>query len=203
MTDKGQTEKSTEDDLTKQLSNIAPPVNGLAEATNIAPECKALSANSELGDQIVASPSVIVSADPQSPPTLIPATDSSTTRPTKGGIAYPFSLKVGCAAGEDANASTLTLQSMTITTPPAVDAPHQDKELGTFFPVTETINDQILKERPAVERYFTAPGAGLFSDGTAQTATSSEEKTERPPVERFETAQEDLSTLANATYKAK
>jgi len=43
--------------------------------------------------------------------TVVPPTDTNTTRPFRGGIAYPFSLRVKGQEGE-VNASTVTLQSV-------------------------------------------------------------------------------------------
>lgn len=207
MTDKGQANASLEN-LTKQLSNIAPPVPGLAEATVIAPERKASPLPSPAAvSSPLASPGIVVSDDPQSPATLIPATDGSSTRPTKGGIAYPFSLKVDGIAGMSSNASMVTLDSVNITTPPAVDVPQSEKELGSMPTVTATTQDlettEPAQERPTVERFYTAgAGAGLFSSGAPPEKVEAAEKVERPPVERFETAQEDLSTLAASNGKA-
>lgn len=63
-------------------------------------------------------------------------------------------------------------------------------------------SDQVETERPGVEQYFTAaPGAGLFSSGVQQDQVGDAEKVERPPVERFETAQEDLNTVPASTGK--
>lgn len=193
VTDKGQANASL-GNLTKQLSNIAPPVPGLADATVIAPERKA---------SPLASPGIVVSDDPQSPATLIPATDGSSTRPTKGGIAYPFSLKVDGVAGMSSNASMVTLDSVNITTPPAVDVPQSEKELGSIPAVTEATKELETTERPTTERFYTAgAGAGLFSSGAPLENVEAAEKIERPPVERFETAQEDLNTLAASNGKA-
>ncbi|KAF1953702.1 alpha/beta-hydrolase [Byssothecium circinans] len=133
----------------EELLHIAPPTPGLAEATVIAPERKASalpSPMSEFSSMGAPTPTIVFSADgeeqrPQSPETLIPGTDTLSTRPTRGGVAYPFRLKVE-GDEKNANASTLTLQSVDIKTP------------------------------------------GI-------------EEPERPGFERFETAQEDLSTLAN------
>jgi hypothetical protein len=216
VTDRGQANTSFEN-----LSHMAPSIPGVAEATRIAPERKASplpSPTSELNDpdsRTFSAPGIVTSDHPQSPATLIPATDGSSTRPTKGGIAYPFSLKVDGVAGVGSNASMLTLDSVGITTPPAVDVPQSEKELGAIDPVLEqakqetTIDVPEVAERPAAERFFTAgtgaglftgTGAGLFSDGV-QPDKAETETVERPPVERFETAHEDLSTLAAANGK--
>jgi hypothetical protein len=202
VTDKGQASVSLEN-----LSNIAPPVPGLAEATRIAPERKASplpSPTNELSSPSFPPPNVVVSDHPGSPATLIPATDGSSTRPTKGGIAYPFSLKVD--DGQDANASMVTLQSVGITTPPAVDLVQVEKELGaqsapaegSIIPAAAT--STVEKDKPGVERFYTA-GAGLFSSGAKPDEVEGAEKVQRPSVERFETAQEDLSALAGAQAK--
>jgi hypothetical protein len=214
VTDKGQTEVPM-DDLSKIVS-VGP---GFAEATTLAPERSASplpSLRSELGSPSLPPPGIVVSDNPMSADTLIPASDTLSTRPTAGGIAYPFSLKVDGPEGKDVNASTLTLASVNITTPPAVDAPHAEKQLGSMMlatepapviisapAVSESVNEQLLKEeRPGVERFETAAngsGAGLFSDGVQGEREKKEMvKTGRPPVERFETAREDLGMLARA-----
>jgi hypothetical protein len=87
----------------------------------------------------------------------------------------------------------MTLDSVGITTPPAVDVAYAEKELGAA--------NLEKTERPAVERFYTAaPGAGLFSSGVMPDEVEGVEKV-RPGVERFETAQEDLSMLAKADEK--
>lgn len=202
VTDKGQMGASS-DALTKEASHIAPLVPGMAEATVIAPERKASPLPSLLNDADSAgrtAPGIVVSANPDSPPTVIPATDGSTARPTKGGIAYPFSLKVGGSDGR--NASTLTLESMNITTPPALEELQQEKGLGCFS-TAQTDEDRAVKERPVVERFFTAaPSAELSDDSQARNASGDIGRNQRPPVERFETAQEDLNTLNDTAEKA-
>ena len=154
---------------------------------------------------------------PQSPPTLIPATDTLSTRPTRGGVAYPFSLKVD-GQERDVNASTVTLQSMSLQSP---GIEHEGKELttangvvgekmsinstdgvgahvdGDEMRVEETVNEKPADEangepqRPGTERFLTAATTallyGIGDDG--------EERVERPGVERFETAREDLATV--------
>ncbi|KAI4950325.1 hypothetical protein J4E91_004982 [Alternaria rosae] len=197
VTDQGQTGLPMDD-----LSKIDLPTPGLADATTLAPERSASplpSPTSELSEPGV-PPNIIVSDNPENSSTIIPETDTLTTRPTAGGIAYPFSLKVDGPDGKDVNASTLTLASVNITTPPAVDVDSEEKQLGSMVPVGESVNEQVLnEERPGVERYFTAgTGAGLFSSGVPEEKVGDVEKVERPPVERFETAHDDLSTIAAA-----
>jgi hypothetical protein len=108
--------------------------------------------------------------------------------------------------GQDANASMVTLQSVGITTPPATDLVQVEKELGAqSTPVERSIipamaTSTVEKDRPGVERFYTA-GAGLFSSGAKPDEVEGADKAQRPPVERFETAQEDLSTLAGAQAK--
>jgi hypothetical protein len=200
VTDRGQTGLPMDD-----LSKIGLPAPGLADATPLAPECSASPLPSPMSEvsEPGLSPTIIVSDNPENSSTVIPATDTLTTRPTAGGIAYPFSLKVDGPDGKDVNASTLTLASVNITTPPAGEDA-EEKQLGSMEPGTESVNEQVLKEdRPGVERYFTAGnGAGLFSSGVPEEKVEDVEKVERPPVERFETAHDDLSTLA-ATNGAK
>jgi len=194
VTDKGQTGLPL-DDLSKIKIDL--PTPGLADATTLAPERSASplpspTSTSELSQPGIGmgmGPNIIVSDNPDNSSTIIPETDTLTTRPTAGGIAYPFSLKVDGPDGRDVNASTLTLASLNVATPPAVDGGDEGgKQLGSMVPGGESVNEQVLKEeRPGVERFFTAgAGAGLFSDGVV------DEKVERPGVERFETANDGL-----------
>jgi hypothetical protein len=86
----------------------------------------------------------------------------------------------------------ITLDSVGITTPPAVDVPQSEKELGHMNgmvePSAETVETPAA-ERPEMERFYTSgTGAGLFNDGVPA---------ERPGVERFVTANEDLNMLAS------
>jgi hypothetical protein len=176
--------------------------------------------------ELVQTPGVIVSDEPTSPPTIVPDTDGTSTRPSKGGIAYPFSLKVN-GQGHRANASTVTLQSVNIMTPPAVEeskqlgdaliiptidgetvmtpaAVHETKQLGDALATPAVEADPIL---PTSGQFSTdAPGAGLFSDQwvpATPAAESVETPTlERPGVERFGTAYEDLNVLQDADKKA-
>jgi len=204
VTDVGQTGAST-DDLVR-LNSLAPPVPGLAEATRIAPERKPSNLDhgnepSNLGVSTpgVTAPGIVVedSSRPQSPETLIPATDTLSTRPTRGGIAYPFRLKVD-GENRDVNASTLTLQSVNVETPRAEEFDEGATAGTTDNPVeraAEKDNDESKEERPGVERFFTASAGEISAskDGDA------EEKEERPGMERFETAQQDLTTISNET----
>ncbi|KAL5114505.1 hypothetical protein ACEQ8H_007595 [Pleosporales sp. CAS-2024a] len=142
-----------------------------------------------------ARPGMVVSSDDaDSPATLIPATDGSSTRPTKGGIAYPFSLRL---AGKDANASMVTLNSVGITTPRAIDGPHSEKELGAIGSMDGEVRRHSLEERRIImTEHFSpdAPGAGLFSNGV-EAAQKECGSVERPQVERFVTAPEDVKGL--------
>lgn len=221
VTDRGQINKSEDDleKLSREFSRVAPPSSGLAEATMIAPE----RSHSGLPPQMTAPAEttgaetlgIIISDEPTSPPTVVPETDGTSTRPSKGGVAYPFSLKVD-GQGHRANASTVTLQSVQIMTPPAVEqdkqlfddtvltpaAVHESKQLGDALATPHIAADPIL---PSNKQYFDAPGAGLFSGQWQPASPAAEAETpalERPGFERFETAQEDLSTLANAEKKA-
>lgn len=188
VTDQGQTGASIED-----LSKTVPPLPTLAQASAPASKRQASplpSPTIELSSPHFPEPDVIVSDNPLSPVTLIPATDTLSTRPTKGGIAYPFSLKVG-GEGKDVNASTLTLQSINITTPLAVDV-LEDKQLEAMDAHAGSSD----------ERSFTAaPGATVISSKVEENAVVAAEKIERPPVERFETAQEDLNLIAITNKK--
>ncbi|KAF2269654.1 alpha/beta-hydrolase [Lojkania enalia] len=166
VTDRGQIRTSQED-----LSSLAPPNPNLAEATVIAPERSASPLPSPHSDII---PSIAVEdlSRPQSPKTLIPTTDGLSTRPTCGGIAYPFTLRVG-GEGREINASTVTLQSV------SVESPGVSDENKKFL-------DDGLRKVAGAEKE-TIPGVG---DADAQEKGG---VLERPGVERFETAKEDLS----------
>lgn len=211
VTDKGQT--SSQENLEK-ISSIAPPMPH-AEATPLAPELQR-HASSPPSPTIngLSSPGIVISADPASPATLIPSTDGSSTRPTKGGIAYPFSLKVrngvGLGMNEDANASMVTLDSVGMRTPDAVEGSGEEKQLGAISAAIggsgEVENGGVEKEEVDEERLYTvAPGmgsgAGLFSSGVQPEMMDSQKVVERPGVERFETAREDLSAIAAGEKK--
>ncbi|KAL1610569.1 hypothetical protein SLS60_002238 [Paraconiothyrium brasiliense] len=188
VTDRGQITASMEN-----LSHLAPPTPSLADATVIAPERD--------GSHGAPTPTLVLPADeqrPQSPPTLIPATDGTSTRPTRGGIAYPFSLRVGGEGNASTNASMVTLESVHMGTPGL-------EEGGKGFPVVNGGGDAMEKEgkdevekvqdRPGVERFVTADLGALATDPAPHTEAGN---VERPGVERFETAREDLSTMASA-----
>ena len=198
VTDRGQITESQDPMPNNNLSKIAPPAPGPADATALAPERSASAVSLSLDSENRDGQTIITSDNPALPSTVIPATDTLTTRPNAGGIAYPFSLKVDGPEGKDVNASTLTLASVNITTPPAVDDPQI--EMHTESMAHGSVNEEVLKEeRPGIERYFTAaPTSRSVADGVEEEV----EKVERPPVERFETAQEDLITLAAGSSKA-
>lgn len=103
----------------------------------------------------------------------------------------------------------VTLQSLGIRTPPAIDDAQAGKELAAFPLATgaPVEADGERSQRPGVERFYTAApgvgaGAGLFSSGVPPEAVAGAEKIERPGVERFETAQKDLSLLAAGSRKS-
>jgi hypothetical protein len=210
VTDKGQIGASIED-----LNRLAPPPN-LAEATQCAPERKASPLPSPMSE-FSAPPGIVVEdlSRPQSPETVVPGTDGLSTRPFRGGIAYPFSLRVE-GEGREVNASTITLMSVGVGSPGA--NPGLEEKDGGILAAgsdgateteTETETQKVgegekidvgaiggeEKERPGVERFVTA-GAGDLNLIADSGRKKEEEKLERPGVERFETAQEDLSTLA-------
>ncbi|KAF2438126.1 alpha/beta-hydrolase [Karstenula rhodostoma CBS 690.94] len=185
VTDRGQITASMEN-----LAHLAPPTPSLADATILAPERD--------GSNGAPTPSLVLpdgGERPQSPPTLIPTTDTLSTRPTRGGVAYPFTLRVGGEGG--ANASMLTLQSVNLASPGL----EQGKELGV---VEGEGTEQVVEkggERPGVERFETADTGALGREKN-DSAGQEIENVERPGVERFETAREDLGTLAAANGKA-
>lgn len=153
------------------------------------------SPRSELSSTDVMTPGIVIDdfSRPQSPETLIPATDGLSTRPTKGGIAYPFSLKVE-GDGREVNASTVTLQSVSVETP-TTETPNPIQPNSDPEPAATPVAEEKV-ERPGVERFVTA---GFGDLNTAAADSNNDEKAaERPGVERFETAQEDLTTLANS-----
>ena len=226
VTDKGQVQPSTED-LTKISSLAPPPDAGLAEATIIAPERRASplpSPRSEFSNPVTPGITIhdtegkeIGNSRPQSPqtPTLIPSTDGSSTRPTRGGIAYPFSLRVR-GEGRDVNASMVTLQSVNENVPsspisasaaPAAVAGGEagegkDKVVNGEGEKEPEVGEQ---ERPGIERFETAADTYLTYNSNGKNDAKENgagiETAERPGVERFETAQEDLSTLANGEHR--
>jgi hypothetical protein len=232
VTDKGQITPSVED-LTRSTTAAPTPGLGLAEATPIAPERKASPLPSPRSE-FSAPPGIVIqdtdtdmdalsfTSRPQSPQTLIPETDGSSTRPTRGGVAYPFSLRVEGVEG-DVNASMVTLQS--VGGADGVGAGEgQGGEKGEGVVVEKGVGqtsaaaaatatavkqehdeaqagqlaEKEVGERPGIERFETA-GMGDFgkSEGGAGLGLE-KEKLERPGVERFETAQEDLAMLAGA-----
>lgn len=199
ITDQGQTGPLTS---VEQLSHLAPPDPGLAEATRIAPERQA-SALAVPENETPTLGIAVQKADmsrPASPPeTLIPATDTLSTRPTRGGIAYPFRLKVE-GGDRDVNASTVTLQSMGgMEGEDAEKSGNADLEKEAEN-LTEKagegekglIGDEVA-ERPYPERFVTADTGELAGVGEKEKVEKSgKEQVEdaRPGVERFETAME-------------
>lgn len=183
----------------EDLEHLAPTIAGLAEATRCAPERKASplpSPGIEADDRkAILAPQINVEdvSRPQSPETIIPASQTLSTRPTRGGIAYPFRLKVD-GEEQDANASTLTLQSVSVD--PERPALTDERTLGGSLnednAPAEAKEDAV--DRPGVERFVTADVGELKTEEQRQ-----DEKTtdERPGVERFETAKEELGSPAH------
>lgn len=189
-----------------RVTSLAPPIPGFADATVLAPErtnSAAPTPATELASPL-GTPGILVSGpitpeedETKAPDTVIPPTDTLTTRPTRGGIAYPFRLKVDGKHFEDANASTLTLESVQVLTPglegEAGDGEGNDVE-----------KDKV--ERPGTERFYTAEvlrdvvGADENPDAGKKVEDAKEG---RPGVERFETAVEDLKTVAERDVSAK
>jgi hypothetical protein len=112
----------------------------------------------------------------------------------------------------------LTLDSVGITTPPAVDVQQSEKELASIDSSAEPAKTEevmpakveevipakteevVAEEHPIAERFYTVgpgTGAGLFSSGVKPEEVDGAQKVERPGVERFETAHEDLNLLAS------
>lgn len=228
VTDRGQA--SSMEELSK-LESLA-PMHGSAEATRIAPERQSSNLNiltTGTAGHVdenkfptspgLSTPGIVVSDHPDAPATLIPATDGSSTRPTKGGIAYPFSLKVEGREGHSRNASMLTLESVDVGTPPVSEPAELEKGLGAnaaggLAGENEKGSDAVrpnaigqestmsaTKENETEALYTNGPGAGLFSSGIKPEEVGGAEKVERPPVERFETALEDLNTLTGKAPK--
>ncbi|KIV99306.1 uncharacterized protein PV09_08967 [Verruconis gallopava] len=98
--------------------------------------------------------------------TVIPPTDTLSTRPTAGGIAYPFKLKVQEDDVKSTNASMMTLDS-------------------TNMPVSPAPSELVHKNLDGT----VAASASTTGVTTADEAAS---RNERPQPERFETAKEFL-----------
>ena len=126
------------------------------------------------------------SAGDENVPLILPGTnvtlDSATaTRPKAGGIAFPF--KLGHSLAEHGrNASVITLKSdITAMPTPRGEVGEEEKGLGMGMGMVnktgDTKNEGVAKDEV---------------DGGARTDEGGE-KSVRPGVERFETAQEDLT----------
>jgi hypothetical protein len=194
VTDRGQMTPSTED-----INRLAPPIPGFAEATRIAPEREASylqSPRSESGPiSAVPTPSIAVedTSRPQSPETLIPATDTFSTRPTRGGVAYPFRLSVE-GGSRDVNASTVTLASVSVgdedtgAEASAANEPGPVKETGSATDDRASRTSLVGEDVHAGAHSTNEPAADN------QSAPTTDEKTSRPAPERFVTASSgDLS----------
>jgi hypothetical protein len=83
--------------------------------------------------------------DGASPLTIVPESDTLSSRPTRNGVAYPFKLQVE-GAGKGVNASTLTLNSVN-------EGVVEDEALE------EKDKKDMEVERPDVERFVTTSEA--------------------------------------------
>ena len=111
------------------------------------------------------------SAGPSTPnPTVIPPSDTLSTRPTRDGIAYPFKLQTG-DEGKDVNASTVTLNG----------TPLDGSDSGSNDGQPLTPNDHVV-DALGIGKGTDMNGTMVAADGPAL----------RPHVERFETAREQL-----------
>lgn len=194
---------------------------GLALATTIAPERKASplpSPRSELDTPNPVTPVPDIAIDdvsrPSPPPTLVPETNTLSTRPTRGGIAYPFRLQVE-GEGREVNASTLTLQSVHLTEGSHMtgEDEKEPENLSTEMPVegrsTDTpvgqistgapIGDSKLEPTPAESKAPTPthlitpsmvslPAEPEPEPEPKENGMEAMEQKERPVVERFVTA---------------
>ncbi|KAF2091386.1 alpha/beta-hydrolase, partial [Saccharata proteae CBS 121410] len=100
VTDRGQTDAVPLD---------AVPTTASAPAATESTETE--TATAIAGGAGLTTPNIIVSADPSSAPTILPPSDTTSTRPTAAGIAYPFKL---ATSNHRPNLSTVTLQSLGI-----------------------------------------------------------------------------------------
>jgi hypothetical protein len=191
VTDEGQTGVSLD-----ELDRLALPLPGLAEATKIAPEREASALPTPATEfnslSAMATPTIAVEdmSRPQSPETLIPATDTLSTRPTRGGIAYPFSLKV--AGGDrEVNASTATLQSLSVQDGEEVAEVVEVREAVT--PTTETKLKESAQDTSATDNIERLADETSSNNGIEQSAetSSTDGVAERPVPERFITADAD------------
>ncbi|KAF2760387.1 alpha/beta-hydrolase [Pseudovirgaria hyperparasitica] len=102
--------------------------------------------------------------------TVVPDSNTLSTRPTREGVAYPFKLRLA-KDGEPVNASTLTLQSVqpldekknpSASSPPAESSAFTDPEEQKVIPITAgamqctTEKENEAPERPQPERFVTA-----------------------------------------------
>ncbi|KAF2837575.1 alpha/beta-hydrolase [Patellaria atrata CBS 101060] len=109
--------------------------------------------------------------------TIIPKTDTATTRPTKGGIAYPFKLSVP-GQDKDVNASMLTLMSIQ---GPGTPGFEERKEL-----------EEVEKKGAEGERVMGKEESGVATSGLDSKGEKDMEEAvpKRPEPERFITAPE-------------
>ncbi|ORY04940.1 hypothetical protein BCR34DRAFT_591033 [Clohesyomyces aquaticus] len=205
VTDKGQARGSKEDFENAGLGQSPAKGAGQRSASPFPsplPIPTITAANSEPG-----TPTIMIhgtEGEEQDTETVIPHTDTLSTRPTRGGVAYPFRLRVDGAEEGEVNASTLTLQSFADLDGEAGEGegvgPSEamtEREIETRRGEERSADgdgdgsrggeERVVGERPGVERWVTAAPGELMAGKGGLT-----EKLERPGVERFETARESL-----------
>jgi hypothetical protein len=121
------------------------------------------------------------------------------TRPFRGGVAYPFSLRVE-EEGRSVNGSMVTLESVGEGIVEPIPQVEGEKEVEQGYEGKGKEKEKVENggkekvERPEMERFVTADVGDMMSAKTTDVRGNlhTEEKMERPGVERFETAQEVL-----------
>ncbi|KAF2202928.1 alpha/beta-hydrolase [Delitschia confertaspora ATCC 74209] len=128
---------------------------------------------------------------PTSPPTVVPFSDTLSTRPTRGGVAYPFRLNVE-GGGRDVNASMVTLQSLSVEGE-GNKAEDSEVEGGEWRPRKDGVEAPVLDKLDSSAEAKDSGNAAAREAGFAAEADIKKGKGERPGVERFETARESLN----------
>jgi hypothetical protein len=141
--------------------------------------------------------------------TVIPPSQSGTTRPTHDGIAYPFKLKVPESEGRERNPSIMTLRSeddaeglqdeIPTIVPPSQSGTTRPTHDGIAYPFKLKVPESEGRERnPSIMTLHSESDAEAgpgMDDGLPNEEVLDKSVTgalERPPIERFFTAQEAL-----------